>query len=124
MPRQVSLLALAFLATGLAAGCGGAKAAAPTVDEFAPTAQVQGLPLPFDAFSPSLAARYTIENARDRLTRDCMTAKGQDWKVIQRPMGLKDLRNRRRYGVIEMKIAERYGYHVPEGLLTPADVEH
>jgi hypothetical protein len=44
--------------------------------------------------------------------------------VIQRPTGLKDLRNRRRYGVIEMAIAEKYGYHVPEGLLTPADVEH
>ena len=80
--------------------------------------------MPFDAYSPSVSALYEISNASDRLILDCMKAKGLAWKVIQRPTGLQDLRNRRRYGVIEPAIAEKYGYHVPEGLLTPADVEH
>lgn len=122
MPRRTSLLALVLLI----AGCGGpARSAAPDqVDAFPPTEQVRALRLPFDAYSPSLSALYAVSNAQDRLILECMKAAGQEWKVIQRPTNLEDLRNRRRYGVIEMKIADEYGYHVPTGLLTPADVEH
>ncbi|MGC7103059.1 hypothetical protein ACPZ19_51085 [Amycolatopsis lurida] len=91
-------------------------------DPFAPTAQVERLQLPFDAYSFSLAEMYMISNAEDLLMRTCMAEKGYDWEIINRPIGLKDLRNRRRYGVIEPKIAQ-FGYHVPVGLLTPASVE-
>lgn len=107
----------------LAGGCAAAGRTTEIVAEFPPTRQVESLTLPFDAYSPSLAALYTISNAQDRLTGECMTAAGLEWKVIARPMTVKDLRNRRRYGVIETAIAEGYGYHVPTGLLTPSSVE-
>jgi hypothetical protein len=91
-------------------------------DPFPPTAQVETLHLPFDAYTLSLADMYTISNAEDLLMRKCMAARGHDWGIIKRPTDLKDLRNRRRYGVIETKIAQ-FGYHVPAGLLSPLNVE-
>ncbi|MGN9911158.1 hypothetical protein ACTMTJ_26745 [Phytohabitans sp. LJ34] len=106
-----------LVAALLVVGCG-----AP-VDPFAPTARVEGLRLPFDAYTHSLAGLYAIENAKDLLTRECMEARGQTWEAIERPTNLKDLRNRRRYGVVEMGVAERVGYHAPAGLLTPLAVE-
>ena len=127
MPPAIRLLAaVALLAVALLVG--GCAAAAPPAaraetDSFPPTEQVKSLILPFDAYSPSLAFLYTLSNAQDRLTRDCMKAAGLDWKVIARPMTVQDYRNRRRYGVIEMTIAQNYGFHVPSGLLTPADVD-
>jgi hypothetical protein len=122
MPRALSLLAAVALLVG---GCAATArpAARAATDAFPPTDQVKSLSLPFDAYSPSLAALYTLSNAQDRLTRDCMKAAGLDWKVIARPTTVNDYRNRRRYGVIEMAIAQDYGFHVPTGLLTPAAVE-
>lgn len=122
MSRAIGLLAAVALLVG---GCTAtARPAARTeTDDFPPTEQVKSLSLPFDAYSPSLATLYTLSNAQDKLTRDCMKAAGLDWKVIARPTTLNDYRNRRRYGVIEMPIAQNYGFHVPTGLLTPAAVE-
>ena len=120
MLRSIPLLLLALLL----AGCG---AAAPTasrtpVDTFPPTEQVKTLQLPFDAYSFSDAELYTISNAEDVLIAECMRGKGFTWPMVDRPTDGPDLRNRRRYGVIEMDIA-RYGYHVPAGLLTPIALE-
>lgn len=122
MSRTKVVFMLAIL---LVSGCAATAQprAAVTTEDFPPSEQVVSLVLPFDAYSPSLAALYTLSNARDRLTRDCMKALGLDWKLIARPMTVRDLRNRRRYGVIEMSIGQEYGYHVPAGLLTPAAVE-
>ncbi|WP_329018658.1 hypothetical protein OG271_15050 [Micromonospora rifamycinica] len=92
-------------------------------EPFPPTEQVEGLRLPFDAYTLSLSGLYTVANAQDLLTRECMAARGEAWEIIERPTDLADLRNRRRYGVIEPGIAEHFGYHVPEGLLTPGDIE-
>lgn len=111
-----------FVAALLVAGCG-APASPGSVDPFPPTAAVEVLRLPFDAYTHSLAGLYTIANAQDLLTRECMAARGQRWEAIERPTDVKDLRNRRRYGVIEMGVAERVGYHAPAGLLTPLEVE-
>ncbi|WP_432906295.1 hypothetical protein ACQP1S_12175 [Micromonospora matsumotoense] len=92
-------------------------------EPFPPTEQVEDLRLPFDAYTLSLSGLYTVANAQDLLTRECMAARGEAWEIIERPTDLADLRNRRRYGVIEPGIAEHFGYHVPVGLLTPRDVE-
>jgi hypothetical protein len=122
MPRRsIRLLAVALLVGGCAAP---APPGPPgTVERFSPTSQVRGLGLPFDAYTMSTAELYTVENAQDRLTLECMRRRKDHWKVIRRPTTLEDLRNRRRYGVVEMDIARQYGYHVPAGLLTPVEVE-
>lgn len=119
------LRAILFLAIALsAASCGSPTPpnSSARADPFAPTAQVETLQLPFDGYTLSLADMYTISNAEDVLMHKCMAARGYDWEIIKRPTGLKDLQNRRRYGVIETKIA-RFGYHVPAGLLSPLAVE-
>ena len=119
--RSISLLVVTLLVAGCAAQ--GSPKSSATVENFPPTELVQSLHLPFDAYTLSLAELYTLENAQDWLTRECMTARRYDWKVIERPTKLKDLRNRRRYGVVEMEIARQYGYHVPAGLITPLAVD-
>lgn len=116
--RSIRLLAVTLLAGGCAAPASPAPA-----EMFPPTPEVQSLRLPFDAYDFSTAELYAIENAQDQLTRECMKQRKYDWKVIRRPTNLEDLRNRRRYGVIELDIARQYGYHVPAGLLTPVEVE-
>ncbi len=121
MLRSTPLLAIALLVAGCTASASSDPAR--NVADFAPTGQVEALRLPFDAYAFSLSEMYAISNAEDLLTQQCMRAKGHDWQVIKRPTDLKDLRNRRRYGVIEIRIAQQFGYHVPEGLLTPAEVE-
>ncbi|MBB5873599.1 hypothetical protein F4553_007033 [Allocatelliglobosispora scoriae] len=121
MLRPISLLAAVLLLAGCAAPV---PPRSPDLAlDFAPTAAVEALRLPFDAYSYSLSELYTISNAEDVLTGECMRAKGLAWEVVDRPTDLPDLRNRRRYGVVEMRIAERVGYHVPAGLLTPVAVE-
>ncbi|RSM63833.1 hypothetical protein DMH04_52425 [Kibdelosporangium aridum] len=117
------LRATLFLTIALSvAGCAAPSNSSAGADPFPPTAQVEALRLPFDAYTFSLADMYTISNAEDLLMRKCMVARGHDWAIIKRPTDLKDLRNRRRYGVIESKIAQ-FGYHVPAGLLSPEGVE-
>lgn len=120
MLRATPLLIIALLLA--ACGAPASQSPANSTDEFAPTEQARTLGLPFDAYSFSDAQMYLISNAEDVIIRDCMSHQGYHWKVIQRPTDIADLRNRRRYGVIEIKIA-RFGYHVPTGLLTPANVE-
>lgn len=113
---------LLFVVAVALAGCASATTTTDGTDPFPPTTQVESLTLPFDAYTLSLANIYTILNAEDVLMHKCMKAHGYDFDVIDRPTGLKDLRNRRRYGVIEPVIAQ-FGYHVPAGLLTPVDVD-
>ncbi|TDQ00400.1 hypothetical protein [Labedaea rhizosphaerae] len=120
MLRSIPLLLVALLL----AGCGAAvPAGSPRpVETFPPTEQVKALHLPLDAYSFSDAELYTISNAEDVLIAECLRGKGYTWPVINRPTDAPDLRNRRRYGVIEMRIAQ-FGYHVPAGLLTPISLE-
>ncbi|MEN3608231.1 hypothetical protein AAH979_01660 [Plantactinospora sp. ZYX-F-223] len=119
--RSGRILVVALLVAGCAAP--ESPRSSRDVEPFPPTAEVENLRLPFDAYTLSLAGLYIMANAQDVLTQECMAARGHDWEIIERPTDLKDLRNRRRYGVIEMSIAERFGFHVPAGLLTPLDVE-
>jgi hypothetical protein len=119
--RATRIFIIALLVAGCAAPV--SPGSSGNVVAFPPTQEVEGLRLPFDAYTFSLAGLYTLANAQDLLTHECMQARGYDWEIIERPTDLKDLRNRRRYGVIETDIAQQFGYHVPAGLLTPLDLE-
>ncbi|WP_148589891.1 hypothetical protein [Streptomyces sp. WAC01526] len=80
------------------------------------------LVLPFDAYQLSLSEYYTVSAAQDRLIRSCMGNLGHEWAPVDRPSNADDSKNRRRYGVIETTVAERFGYHAPEKLLNPYQV--
>lgn len=121
MLRSTTLLAIALCIAGCAAPL--SQNTSGNAEMFPPTPEVERLQLPFDAYSFSLADLYTISNAQDLLIKECMQARGHDWEIVTRPTEVKDLRNRRRYGVLEIRIAQQFGYHAPPGLLTPLDVE-
>jgi hypothetical protein len=119
--RVVGMIILLLLTTG----CGGsldqssrtALAAAPE-----PTEEVRDFILPLDDYQLSVNEIYLIETAQDILTRDCMKKQGYDWDVIENRKPYPDLRNRRRYGVIEMPVAKEMGYHTNPRLLGSTDV--
>ncbi|MEW9556463.1 hypothetical protein [Nonomuraea sp. NPDC050783] len=78
------------------------------------SAEARSLTVPFDAFTLSRLDIQTIEYAEDLLTRACMRAAGFDWEMLPPPASTdSDPMHRRRYGVIEPEVAERYGYHLP-----------
>ncbi|MGC5035367.1 hypothetical protein ACPXCS_18820 [Streptomyces sp. DT190] len=108
-PRAALVTALAVLATGCAAS------AAPQTDgaarPVAPTAEVRSLILPFDAYELSHRESFEVAEARDLLMRACMRKRGHDWQVLDYPAHVDDLKNRRRYGVIEKAVAREFGYH-------------
>ncbi|UXY27289.1 hypothetical protein [Streptomyces sp. HUAS TT20] len=65
---------------------------------------------------------YLIESAQDILTRTCMKKRGYDWEVIDHRKLYPDLRNRRRYGVIEMPVAKEMGYKSNARLMGSTDI--
>ncbi|MFC9682423.1 hypothetical protein [Streptomyces sp. NPDC056948] len=115
-PRAALLTALAILATGCAASAAPRSDSAP--EPVAPTAEVRGLILPFDAYEPSHQESFVVAEARDLLMRSCMRARGHDWKVLDYPAHIDDLKNRRRYGVIEIAVARKLGYHATSAVLS------
>lgn len=84
-----------------------------------PTGLALGIDLPFDRYEMQLGEYNKISNAQDVLTRDCMRGKHLSWPLITRPTTVPDLRNRRRYGVIEPQVAQQYGYHNGQKLTNP-----
>ncbi|MFE9607552.1 hypothetical protein [Streptomyces sp. NPDC006012] len=121
--RVVGTVALALLAVGCGSTSGRQQvpatvlAAAP-----APTAQVRDLVLPLDGYQLSVNEIYLIETAKDVLTRDCMKRQGHDWEVIDDRGQYPDLRNRRRYGLIETAVAKELGYRTNPRLMGSTDV--
>lgn len=118
MSARYSMAALALLV--LAAGCSSAPPKAPVHKEAgtfsAPAVGVeaQRLILPFDAYAMTTPDIHTIEAAEDVMIRDCMGERGMGWNALPRPSGLDlDPPNRRRYGLIESEVADRFGYHLP-----------
>ncbi|AQZ62067.1 unnamed protein product [[Actinomadura] parvosata subsp. kistnae] len=78
------------------------------------SAEARALRVPLDDFTLSRLDIHTIEYAEDLLTRACMRGRGFDWELLPPPARTDtDPLHRRRYGVIEPEVAERYGYHVP-----------
>ncbi|WKX71620.1 hypothetical protein [Streptomyces sp. XD-27] len=70
--------------------------------------------MPLDRYDPSPAEMQTMSAARDVLIGTCMRRKGLEWKLVPRASEEDAApRNRRRYGVVEPRIAEVYGYHLP-----------
>ncbi|CAM5526373.1 hypothetical protein SALBM311S_07175 [Streptomyces alboniger] len=119
--RLVGTAALVLLATACAASPEQTPrtvlAAAPE-----PTKEARDLLLPYDRYQLSVNEIYLIETAKDLLTRDCMKKRGHDWEVIGDRKRYPDLRNRRRYAVIEMPVAEEMGYKTNPRLLGSTDV--
>jgi hypothetical protein len=77
-------------------------------------AEVRALHVPFDEYKLSRLDLQTIEYAEDLLTRNCMRELGLDWQLLPLPSSQDpDPLNRRRYGLIEPKIATSFGYHLP-----------
>ncbi|MFI9024258.1 hypothetical protein [Streptomyces sp. NPDC053560] len=119
--------ATAVVSLALLAGCGTTTQEAPSAREAppavpappSPTEQVKSLALPFDRYELTQSQYNASQNATDVLIRQCMKRKGLDWEVIERPTRVADLTNRRRYGVVESKVARAYGYHAPIALRDP-----
>jgi hypothetical protein len=86
-----------------------------------PTPLVLQLQLPLDTYLLSIDEIYTVEAGTDILVQRCMTRQGLSWPSIDRPT-FGDWRNRRRYGVIEPAVAQRFGYHAVPALLSPVQV--
>ncbi|MFE1013738.1 hypothetical protein ACFW4M_20880 [Streptomyces sp. NPDC058794] len=87
-----------------------------------PTDEVYEIVLPFDAYELSLEETYQDSAARDELIRRCLEEKGYDWPAIEYPQDVQDPKNRRRYGVIEMPVARKLGYHPTPGMLGSREV--
>ncbi|MEU9155643.1 hypothetical protein AB0D59_35090 [Streptomyces sp. NPDC048417] len=87
-----------------------------------PTKAVARLVLPFDRYQLSVNDIYLIESAKDVLTRACMKERGYGYEAITHRKQYQDLRNRRRYGVIEMPVATAMGYRTNARLLGSTDV--
>ncbi|MGY4976176.1 hypothetical protein ACWCYL_03250 [Streptomyces sp. 900105755] len=113
----LGLLATACTASPEAAVPQTVLAAAPK-----PTKEVTELVLPFDRYQLSVNDIYLIESAKDVLTRACMKKRGHGYEVITHRRQYQDLRNRRRYGVIEIPVAEAMGYRTNARLLGSTDV--
>ncbi|MEV6819091.1 hypothetical protein AB0M72_10055 [Nocardiopsis dassonvillei] len=99
----------ALLAT-TAIGCSAPPDSAPLPEV---GAQVRELHAPFDAYRYSRLDIHTIEYAQDFLIRECMRDLGMDWAPLLPPPQSHDYDplHRRRYGLMEMQVAERFGYH-------------
>ncbi|MFC5748688.1 hypothetical protein [Actinomadura rugatobispora] len=87
---------------------------APAVQVPLPGDEARTLVVPFDAYNFSPAETVTIEGAEDLLIRDCMRGRRMPWKVVPLPAA-EDIepQHRRRYGVIEPRIARIFGYQTP-----------
>ncbi|NYI07667.1 hypothetical protein [Allostreptomyces psammosilenae] len=114
--RNAALAAVALIALGggyygLSAG-GGEGDAAGGGPSPAERAAALDLTLPLDAYRLDHAAESEVRRARDLLIRDCMEQAGFEWYVSTEASADIDPA-RRRYGVIDPGVAERYGYHLP-----------
>jgi len=120
--RTITAVSLLFLAVACSNPDQGDRggAAAPRIPKA--TAEARGIVLPFDEYVLSLKEHYTVSTASDLLVEKCMRKRGHDWKRIDRPSDATEVKNRRRYGVIEPAVAKSFGYHAPDEMMNPYDV--
>ncbi|MFI6908863.1 hypothetical protein ACIBKY_46905 [Nonomuraea sp. NPDC050394] len=118
MPIRRWGMALVLL-VGAASGCSPTETETPSKgpQEIAvpePDPQVRQLTIPFDAYNFSPAEDMTLDVAEDVVVRDCMNARGLAWQALPGP-GESEIEppHRRRYGVIESRVADVFGYHAP-----------
>jgi hypothetical protein len=75
---------------------------------------VRRLVLPFDTYNFSPAEIMALEVADDLLVGDCMRAHGLAWQPLPVPADSESAPpHRRRYGIVESRIADAFGYHAP-----------
>ncbi|MEU3020288.1 hypothetical protein ABZ635_23165 [Nocardiopsis sp. NPDC007018] len=86
-------------------------------DRYLPAEEpVRSLTLPFDAYTLSPFEMRTLDYAEDLLVRDCMRGNGMDWRIVPAPEEEgTDPPHRGRYGVVETRVAERFGYGATPG---------
>ncbi|WP_317447342.1 hypothetical protein [Streptomyces collinus] len=116
--RFAAAAAVLLVLGSLTAGCGDRHGTG-TPPQRAPRAgvEVRELVLPLDSFALQLPDLTRAQDAEDRLMRTCMARQHLVWTEIRRdPDGSPDRwPNRYRYGLIETKVARRFGYHpVPD----------
>ncbi|MCW5252014.1 hypothetical protein [Streptomyces sp. SHP 1-2] len=104
----------------LMAGCsGGAPASGgPEIDVPAPTAEAENITFPFDSYELSDNDIIKAYLASDVLIHSCMSKKGHEWKLIKARKNVPSWRNRLHFGVMELEVASRFGYHAPAELLS------
>ncbi|SCK13319.1 hypothetical protein [Streptomyces sp. WMMB 322] len=126
--RTIAVVSLLFLTVS----CGGVEEGGKAAERKEPasaggmpkaSAETRLLVLPFDRYVLSLKEHYTVSDASDLLIEKCMRKKGYEWKSVERPPDAVDVKNRRRYGVVESAVAEKFGYHAPEELMNPYEVK-
>ncbi|MFE7568529.1 hypothetical protein ACFU76_16465, partial [Streptomyces sp. NPDC057539] len=104
---------LIAVAAALLLGGGGyyawSDSSGPTVAERA--AEVD-LRLPLDDYRLSYTQQAAADRAQHLLARACMEKAGYSWYVSAEPSAGLDP-SRLRYGVIDPRIAQRFGYHLP-----------
>ncbi|MFK0153584.1 hypothetical protein ACIQVK_16125 [Streptomyces sp. NPDC090493] len=120
--RPAVAVALGLLATACTASPEAAVPRTVLAAAPAPTKEVTQLVLPFDRYQLSVNDIYLIESAKDILTRACMKKRGYGYEAITHRKQYQDLRNRRRYGVIEIPVARKMGYRTNARLLGSTDV--
>ncbi|MFC8678048.1 hypothetical protein ACFUEN_35835 [Streptomyces griseorubiginosus] len=117
--KSYTAVLLSFLL--LAAGCaseGPREGASQPVQAPKPTRQVLDLVLPFDKYELTQQENYTVAKARDFLIKQCMEKRGHEWNILHYPSRVDEIKNRRRYGVIEMQVAREFGYHANSAILS------
>jgi hypothetical protein len=121
--RLSALICLLILLSGCGDGTGNPAGSPQSAESSVPdpTEEVRSLVLPLDEYIFSNSEYATTSNAIDLMVRDCMKMRGLTWEVIERPTRFPNTWNRRRYGVIEMQVAEQFGYHVIPALLGPKE---
>ncbi|MDO0913565.1 hypothetical protein QQM39_22780 [Streptomyces sp. DT2A-34] len=119
MKKRYAALLLGCLT--LTAGCtseGPTDAAFQQAGAPKPTREVLDLVLPFDKYELTQQENYTVAKARDFLIGECMEKRGQEWNMLHYPSRVDEIKNRRRYGVIEVQVAREFGYHANSAILS------
>ncbi|MFE7073921.1 hypothetical protein ACFU96_27910 [Streptomyces sp. NPDC057620] len=101
-----------LLVLAAVAGCSAAPPSPRSSAVPAPSAEVRNLVLPLDRYELSPSDTQVIESAEDVIVRRCMAAQGFSWPLLPRSGDTEPV-NRRRYGVVELSVARRFGYHLP-----------
>lgn len=118
---RVRYTALPLACLVLAVGCSSetpTRAGSHQVAAPKPTKQVLGLVLPFDKYQLTQQDSYAAAKARDFLIRECMEKRGHEWSILRYPSHVDEIKNRRRYGVIEIQVARGFGYHANSEILS------
>lgn len=85
-----------------------------------PTVRVSPeIKLPLDAYKMSRRELAIYDTAVDVITQGCMRARGFDWWIPDRTR-VRPSFNVRRYGVIDLEVTGKFGYHLPPDPLSQA----